>query len=812
MAGRDARAGWRRHFRRHPVAFLFLAGVVLPLALGVGGLYSYLRSSVPTHVAVQTLQGLDATVRVAFDDYDVPSIVARSDRDAFYALGYLHAQNRMWQMEFYRRAASGRLSEIFGRTTLGTDKFMRTLGLRAAAVSALNHLPSEARQSLEAYAQGVNAWIGGNPVLPPEFQLFGVTPELWSPVDSLLRIKLMALDLGANYQDELRNRDLIQHLGMPRWRELTSFEETVGQDLIVTPITGVPQHNLLNYLVRVNEVLGLSGPAAGSNAWVVSGSHSQSGLPLLAGDPHLGVSAPSTFYLADLNGERLHVRGATLPGLPVVIFGQNQHVAWAGTNVRADVEDLFEERLHPHNDQLHLLHGEWRALQVRTELISVAPDRPAFLHERLKPIPWQVRQTEYGPMISDVLPHEGAPLSLRWTALAARDDSFDSFLRINYAQNAAQFVAALHNYVAPVLNFVYADRDGHIGAQVAGHIPMRAQGHGLTPQPAWSVVDAWPRIIRFNELPAVRDPPEGVIISANERLASGPLILSSNWQPPYRALRIRQMIDTALVSDKKLTAREMAMMQKDTLSLQAAEMMPFLKSLRAQTTRQAQLLALIRTWDLRMERSSPAAAIYHSWLLHFGTRVVEDDLAPDPVHEGRAALLQSEVAEVRPFFLRHLLHGEYSSWCNDRRTALSETCDAQGLRALDDVAEELEPLMGTDASKWRWSDVQTVLYPHSPLSRTAALARIFDREAPSDGGQYTVNVAWSRPVPGRGYVKTLGASYREVIDLGATEHNLFAIDLGQSGNVLSAHYDDWLEDFSGERPQLSARWRSVNER
>lgn len=788
--------------RAFPLTWLFVVWIGVPVLLALGAGYIHLRRSLPPSDTAFTLQAIDGQVTVTMDSRGVPTIEGRSDRDVFFGIGYLHAQNRMWQMEFHRRTGQGRLSEIFGKRTLAVDEYMRTLGLYRAAQSAYAHLPEPARQSLEAYARGVNAWIDGTPVLPPEFQLFRTKPEPWAPVDSILEIKLMALDLGANFRDELANQGLVSHLGEEKWRQLIATDELAAPILTrLEPATPF-QPELLERVTGLHEQLAIGFNAAGSNAWVVAGSHTASGKPLLASDPHLAVSAPTAFYLARLRGARLHVRGATIPGLPIVVFGENGDLAWGATNVRADVQDLSIERLDPTNDQRYEVDGAWEALRTRTEWIHVAPAWPAFLHRPNQPVKWQVRATRNGPLISDVIGSSPYPMSLRWTALAEVDNSYSSFLAINYASTAAELNAALDDYVAPVLNFVYADSRGTIGSRVAGHIPVRSRGMGLLPQPGWSGTSAWERLLEPGELPCIENPASGYIVSANDPIPANGRLLSTNWQPPYRATRIRQLLDASIREHTRLRAEQFSRMQKDKLSLQAAELMPFLKSLRGRTQTQAELLDVLRGWDLKLEPSSTGAAIYVSWLAHFGLRLVEDELSPQAVEARLAPLLKAEASEVRPVFIRNVLRGAYPEWCDDVRTESVEDCADMALLALDDSYHELARLMGAAMRRWTLARLQKVVHVHSSLAEVPLLSRVFSRERGVGGGHYTIDVAGSRYSPGEGYVKRLGAVYRQVIDLGEAGSSRFVVDLGQSGNILSPHFDDGLEAFNRNPGQV----------
>lgn len=788
--------------RHSPFVGRLLLCVFVPLlAAGLCAGWVLKRSVPGIHGSVE-VSGVQRPVRIQRDDDGVPSITAATDHDAFFALGYVHAQDRMWQMDYRRRLGRGRLSEVLGERALQSDKLMRTLGLEHAARQALTHLTDVERAGLRAYAAGVNAWIAGNHELPVEYRYFGTRPERWEESDSLLMVKLLALSLGGNYRQELANQVLVMHLGAERASELTGLDlrepatavtdaGDPGQWLSVAMQRGDPAADPLDGLWqttgRLERDAGLGGKGVGSNAWAVAGSYTEGGMPMLAGDPHLRRQLPTTFYLAKLKGDRIDVVGATLPGVPVVVFGRNAKIAWAATNLAADAQDLYAERLSLDKEQYEA-DGRWVPIASRDEWIHVAAEFPAALRERYPPIRWRVRSTRNGPLVSDAVAAEGRALALRWTALDPDDRSYGGILAINYAEDLPAFRHALRDYAAPALNFVYADRSGDIAMLAAGRIPVRNAGDGLLPAPGWNDSHRWLRYLDAAELPAQINPGSGRVVSANQRIhdADYPWLISNSWQSDYRARRIEALLASHTSDGRKLTAGDMSAMQMDVMETQAAEALPLLAHAVAHTPLQKDLLKRLHDWDRRMSEDSVGAALYHVWSRHLMLRMTEAPLRLDLVHSERLAILKEQRETFRPELVRRIAGGELQHWCGGSQ----QRCADMALAALDDAAVELRRLRGGDVDDWTWGEVHQVKLPHAPFDQLPLLGRLFDRRIPSAGGRYTINVSVADYDDEHGYDGVLGATYRQVIPLGDPAASLFSLDSGQSGNIVDRHYAD----------------------
>ncbi len=763
----------RKWLLRLFLVLVILAGVV-PLAA-----YFWLRTSLPLVSGTVQVGGTDGPIEIIRDAEGVPHIYATTDHDAFYGLGYVHAQDRLWQMEMQRRIGAGRLSEILGEATLSIDKFQRTLGYYRAAQADLKIIEARSRQALEAYAAGVNQWLSEGHTLPPEFVLLGVQPTPWQPVDSLVWQKMMSWDLGGNYDVELLSQQLAQAVGPERTAQLLPGYPAEGVSVLAgLEFDSQAAASLLSIDRLLETGFGHGGREAGSNNWVVAGSRTATGLPLLADDPHLGTSIPSIWYLAELQGETLHVVGATFPGLPAVVIGHNERVAWGVTNMGPDVQDLYVERLNPANPNQYAVDGSWQDLQVVEEMIEV--------DGKEEPLRWAARSTRHGPLISDVS-DTGVPLALQWTALQPGDTTIDAFISGNYADNWTEFVAALEKFVTPSQNFVYADVDGNIGYYAPGRIPIRAEGHaGRAPVPGWNSAYEWQGFVPFAELPQLYNPPQGYIATANNRVVddSYPYLLGTDWAPPYRAERIVELLEQPAREGGKLTLADMLAMQADQTSTQVRVLLPFLLKTPPQNERQEAAIELLRTFDGEMRRDSAAAALYQAWMIHLERALFEDDL--------RASLFEEMSTRANPIFLTNILNDPAlgAVWCDKVLTAPVESCTDTAQHALDAALDDLSARMGETMSDWRWDRIHLTQYPHNPFSEVDLLKGIFHRSIANGGDRYTVNVA---PVQlAEPYLQNNSPGYRQVVDLADFNNSRFMITTGQSGNVLSEHYDNLI--------------------
>ncbi len=765
------------------IALRAFSALLLVILLAVAAGYIWLRQSLPQLEGSVTLSGLKAPVDIVRDRYGVPHIYAGSVEDAYFALGFVHAQDRLWQMEMNRRIGSGRLSEALGPATLDADKFLRTLGVRRVAEATLKKLDARTRSQLDAYTAGVNAFLAQRSgPLPPEFLLTGVQPEPWQSADSVAWVKMMAWDLGANWRTELLRLRLAKKLSTAQ----------IGEFL--PPYPGDAPLKIANYAALYRQLdasklaalalPGLSEDGA-SNNWVVAGSRTASGKPLLANDPHLGLAAPAVWYFAHLSAPGFDVMGATFPGAPFVTLGRNRHIAWGFTNTGPDVQDLYIERVDGAGQVL--APQGWQKLATRTETIKVKGQPDVTL---------TVRTSRHGPLISDVfkpaadaLPQNFA-LAFAWTALRDDDRSIQAVGKFASAGNWKEFLAAARDFHSPQQNMVYADTAGNIGFVAPGRVPLRKPGNDLkgeAPAPGWDAKYDWAGFIPFEKLPQSYNPAAGEIVTANNKIVpkNYPYYLTSEWVLPYRAERIQQLLDAT----PKHTLQSFARIQADTVSLQVREILPLLLKTRTADAGAQQVLQQLGRWDANMAVDSAEPLIVSAWLRELGRLIYADELGD---------MFKAEWAH-RADFMYHVLAdtGGAGHWCDNVNTPEKETCAELLPRALELALADLKRRYGDDPGKWRWGDAHYALSEHRPFGRQPQLAKIFDITVPSPGDTYTVDVGRNtlsdETAP---FASRHAASLRAIYDLADLDKSVYIDSTGQSGNVLSPLYRNFAERWS----------------
>jgi penicillin amidase len=717
-------------------------------------------------------------------------------------MGYVQAQDRMWQLEVQRRIAQGRLSEIFGARTLGQDAWMRTLGLHQAARAAWPRLSAEAQLSLQAYAAGINAWLATKPTLSPEFALLGITPQPWTPVDSLAWIKVFALNLSGN-----SNEEILRYLsaGSLTAEEQATFFQDKSKDTDLARGSQADRQAmsaLLGIQSEMQSALKIGGRFVGSNAWAVSKRWTGSGGAMLANDPHMGMQMPSLWYPVVQHGQRLRSSGMSLVGLPLVIFGRNHDIAWAGTNLPADVQDLYVERTDERNGGQYWSGGRWERFGERLETIVVKPDFPAALRNAVKPVQLRLRSTCHGPVISDAVSAVGQPMALRWTALDAADTTYESFYRLNLATDWASFRAALSYHVAPALNIVYADSAGHIGYQSIGRIPVRGKGDGGHPVDGADGQFAWQGYIPFDDMPRSYDPPSGFIVSANQRMVDSdyPYFLSGDWASPVRAERIAAMLEAAKRRGG-IGVAEFQKIQLDTVNVPALRIKTLLETQPATTARQREALRYLKAWNGQMAEDSQGAAIFTAWTRQLRQKLFVEQLKVGWERRQRAPYLNALLERVTVDELGLLFNDRGNIWCGERRRPGRPDCPTVLTESLDAGLDELERLGGSSMADWRWGDLHQTVLAHTPFSEQKMLDSVFERRFASGGGPDVVNVANAEFRPAEGYVQNFGAGFRQIIDLGqgARAAHVYINSTGQSGNVLSTHYADMTAAYAQGR-------------
>ena len=772
---------------------LFLALAVVTLA---GSAVWYWRAVEPQISGTLALPGFDKPVEIIRDKEGVAHIFAASEADAAAALGFAHAQDRLWQLEMNRRIAAGRLSEIVGEPGLETDRFLRTIGIRRTAEAIYRNLDAETRALLLAYSRGVNAFLETSRApLPPEFYLLRApAPEPWSPIDSIGWSLMMALDLGGNLSSEIMRLRLAQ-AGMPMAR--------IGE--ILPPYPGEAWPALADYTALYRQLgdqtrraaaaidaLGLGLEGVGSNNWVVSGARSETGRPLLANDPHLGLSAPALWYFARLTSPSGTVIGATLPGTPGVILGRNERIAWGFTNTNPDVQDLYIERIDGRDPNLYETPDGWQRFERVEERIRVRGSADHVM---------TVRIGRHGPIISDgasrgatAAAPRGFALALKWTALNPDNLTVQAAARLNRARNWDEFLAAVRHFQSPQQNIVYADVDGNIGFVAAGLVPVRKPDNdlrGLFPAPGWDARYDWAGYVPFEALPRAFNPPEGFRLSANERIVpdSYPFFLTYEWASPHRADRIREL----LAARDKHSLDSFRAIQADHRSNAVRELLPLLLAAPPAGPRERAMIERLRGFDGTMATDRAEPLVVTAWMRELTRLVYADELGPD---------LFAEYWDQRQVFMKAVLEnqGGQGAWCNRRGSAEPVTCESLVQRALVLALDDLEKRYGADAAQWRWGVAHDARSEHRPFARVSGLARFFDVRVAVPGDTYTVNVnRHTIRNAAEPFVSRHAASLRALYDLGDPERSVFIHSTGQSGLPTSSLYSNF-----------SARWARVD--
>jgi penicillin amidase len=754
--------------------------VILCALMGLGGWF-YVRSSLPNYDGSVAVAGLGTTAKIVRDKDAVAHIFAANQNDAAFALGYAHAQDRLWQLEMNRRIGQGRLAEILGSDAVKTDKFIRVMGFYRLAQKNYENAAPATRKTLQSYAAGINAYVATRKgALPIEFIALKTNFAPWTPVDSLVWGKLMSLDLGYQWRTELGRFTLASRLPIGRINEL--IPPYPGDLAVNMPDPKTLYPGLLPPEIKAEEV-----EAKGSNNWVVSGARTVSGKPLLANDPHLTLTAPGIWYLVHMRMGDKNVVGVSMPSLPYVTLGRTDNLAWGFTNTAPDAHDIIVEKIIDPATGTYQTPDGTAILSKRREVIKVKNSADIFL---------TVRSSRNGPLLSDAIDDLGARMgknyvmALRWTALSETDSTLDSGLAMNTAQTVAQGIAAVRGFTSPQQNIVMADTQGNIGYIAAGQVPQRSADHltqGVMPVPGWLKSSEWTGFIPFEKLPQVVNPASGYVATANQKIVGPdyPLMITRDWEDPFRQDRIVSMLEAT----PKHNIASFSKMQADIISEPMKLMRDALvNNLASSAKPQADLIAALKKWDGTMAADQSVPLILAAWHRHFVKRVTSDDLGG----------LFKDYWRTRTRFVLGILANNASStyWCNDIKSPNTETCAAQIKLAFEDAMTELNKEYGTDWKRWKWGTAHQVVAEHRPFSEVPQLASRFNIRRNLGGYGNTVNVAHAEWKPKRPYDTTLIASYRGIFDLSNLDNSRFIIPNGQSGNVLSKHYADFADRWA----------------
>jgi penicillin amidase len=770
-----------------------VAGITAGIATGVAGLaLAAFKRPLPRTNGALRLGGLQAPVNVLRDCWGVPHIYAEHTTDLFMAQGYVHAQDRLWQMEFQRRIGHGRLAELVGAIALDTDRYMRVLGLSRIAARETNILAPEAHAALQAYAAGVNAYIDQHTNrLPIEFTILQCTPEPWQMTDSLVWAKIMALNLSGNWSSEILRARMIATLGAERANQLSpeypsdhplivpegaSYQATLGEDIL--------------HLADGATAFIQQGSGQGSNNWVVNGQHSATGQPLLANDPHLSIAMPSVWYENHLCGGPLHVAGASFPGSPGVVIGHNERIAWGVTNGMNDVQDLYLERFDPADPTRYRFQDTWQPAEIIREEIHVKGQTTAHTET--------VRVTHHGPIISPLLTDQAltnhtAPeeaLALRWTALEPSGGIVASILGINRASDWHSFRNALADWNVPPQNFVYADVDGHIGYALGGDIPVRAKGDGRLPVPGWTGEYEWTGVVPHAELPHILDPHEGFAISANNRIVSDafPHSIPGEYLNGYRAARIRTLIEQT----DRHSPQSFARIHADKRCLPGLALAALAGRLPTPNAVAQAAQNTLAAWDGEMSSDSVAATIYtvFSDCLLAVAYAEAKDLFDMRVGVGAFASIpiQDMFNRAIPSILRRATELD-NSWL-----PAGQTWQTVLEQAWETALSKLQSQYGDVVAEWRYGRDHTLTIRH-PLGAVPVLGRLFNRGPFPTGGNIDTVCMGNLPRVFAGQPFYVAPSYRQILDVSDWNRSKSIHPTGQSGHPASRHYADFIKPW-----------------
>ncbi len=764
------------------------------------------------------LAGLDGPVEIYRDSMGVPHIYAMTQHDLFFAQGYVHAQDRFWQMDFWRHQGAGRLSELLGKNLLETDRFLRTIGWERVAQEELLLLDAESQAILDSYAEGVNAYLEENTgkALALEYAFLpilnrGYQPKPWTALNTMTWAKAMAWDLGGNMDTEINRALLFKILSLEQVEQLyppypDDRPVIVNHPQITKEIMPISHFNsaligsILPGLVEVQEkfsgidiIAGGSSDGIGSNSWVISGDLTDTGMPYLANDPHLGAQIPSIWYEVGLHcitkgpDCQVNVTGFSFAGAPGIIIGHNDRIAWGFTNVGPDVMDLYIEKINPENPNQYEFQGSWVDMEIITEEIRIAGGDP---------VQQTVHLTRHGPIITEVyglenfaqessldLP-ENYAIALRWTALEP-SCIFCAVWKFDKANNWEEFRVAASLFAVPAQNLVFADIEGNIGYQTPGNIPIRTERHdGMLPVPGWTGEYEWLGYIPFEELPYTFNPIEGYIVTANNAVVGTeyPYSISRQWSYGQRAQAIVDMVEN---TPGPITIDTIKEMQGDNRILIAEDLLPVLMNISLDEETLQDARSIFTGWDHQMDIDSAPGTLFAVFWKHLLSATFEDDLPESQWPSGGDDWME---------IVRQLINEPVSPWWDNQTTVVVESRDDIFHQAFKSAVSEIQKLQGRDPDGWTWGDLHTITFENAVMSSFPIIKNVFNRGPfPTAGGSAIVNATgWSTL---QGYQVNHVPSMRMIVDLSNLSNSLTMHTTGQSGHPYHPHYIDMADPW-----------------
>lgn len=758
--------------------------------------YFYLKGPADIYDGELTMSQLSAPVHVYTDEYGVPHVYAESEEDLFFATGYLQASARLYKMDIIARAVEGRLAEAFGPDLVEDDKYLRTWGFSRAAENIVASMSEENRVLLSRSIEGINTYIDEHmDDLPVEFKVANYEPLKWRLEHIIGYARLMAHDLCLAWMPEVVFGGVLDKLGERKARELYPVYPDTKPYIVpqVPESFSAVAEQIMKSDQRIREITGAIGSNIGSNSWVLNGEMTESGQPILCNDPHLGFSQPPVWYEMHLVGGRFDVAGVTLAGVPLVVLGQNQNIAWGFTNVMMDDTDFYVEVTDSDHPDQYFHDGEWKEMTIHEEVIQVKGEDP---------VNFRVRETHHGPIINEVhgilSENESPPVSMSWVG-SYNTTELDAFFGLNTASNWEEFSEAVKHFWVPGQNMIYADREGNIGWRPAVAIPIRAQGSGLVPMPGDDPQWDWKGFVPFEEMPFMYNPEQNHIVTANNRTIGDEFqyYISAYWEPPARAARIVELLSD---KEKKYSVLDMQALQNDVLSDHARDLTPhFLKLLSEMemtTPNQQAAFEALSTWDYRLPANSVAAAVFNTTWLKFAHNLYGDEMdLVGPEFKKGFFKLNSLAIRNAIFLLEHVPRSE---WFDDVSTKQVRENPVKIVeRSFAEAVVELENRLGEDPSLWHWGKLHTLTHEH-PMAKVEALDRLLKLNVGTfeiPGSETTVNAMQYRLT--EPFEIVLGPSVRHIYDFANFENGSKTIlPTGQSGKPSSAHYRDQADLYN----------------
>ncbi|ROU04165.1 penicillin acylase family protein [Histidinibacterium lentulum] len=754
--------------------------------------------SLPDYEATYETAGLSAPVEIVRDNANVPHIFGETDADVFYALGFAHAQDRMWQMLMLRRTAQGRLSELFGPRTLETDELMRRLDLYGTAVASVPDQSPAARAALDAYAAGVNAWLGevnegARGRGAPEMWLFNHAVSPWAAADSIAIVKLMALEMQNQIGREVLRARVSLMLDDGRVSDI--LPDAPGPGVAALPryralAPGAPRYAASTPAPKDGFWPVAAPPLAGaSNAWAAAPARAAAGSTLLANDPHLGLTAPSIFYLARLELSSGGVIGATIPGVPLILAGRSAEIGWGITSAYLDDADVYIEEVDSADATRYRTPDGWAPFEARDSIVGVRGQSPVTL---------QLRWTENGPVLPPdmfdlgTIRPPGHVTSVAWTALDPDDTSVTAAYDLMRATSVEEAIEASERFVAPAMMLTLADRN-RVALRLIGAMPERHPDHqsrGRLPSPGWRQENRWQGMFPASANPEWVDPPGGLVGHTNNKILDAPFPrhVSFDWGDTQRVNRWQRLMQT-----REVHTRESFMeAQLDTVSFTARSLLPligadlwFTGEAAPEGTperRRQMALALLAEWNGEMNEHLPEPLLYAAWVRFLQQRLIRDELGP----------LAEEFTHVEPLFIERVFRDVdgASRWCNVIQSAVEETCLEMSRLALDDALVWVEETYGSSLETLRWGDAHEATHDHPVLGEVPLLRWFVNIRQSTSGGDHTLQRGRTLGTGPHPFLNVHAAAYRGVYDFADPDSSVFVIATGQSGHPLSRHYDD----------------------